>query len=328
MQRRNMLRLLAAATGAVAAGLSLSAAAQGTYPTKPITLVVPFPAGGTTDIVARIVADKLGQQLGQAVVVDNRGGAGGSIGTAFLAKAAPDGYTLGIATASTHGINPAVYPRLAYDATKDFSTITNLASVPNVMSINPAVKATDMKSFIALAKTEPNKMAYGSAGNGSVSHMMGELFKMSSKTELLHVPYKGVGPALNDALANQVQVLFDNLPSSLPFIEGGKLRALAVAAPKRVPALPNVPTFAELGLPEVNDASWFGLIAPANLPADLQNKLHDATVKVLALPEVKAKLEKLGAVPVGNTPAQFAAQIKSEVAKNKRIAGAAKISLD
>ncbi len=158
--------------------------------------------------------------------------------------------------------------------------------------------------------------------------MMGELFKMSSKTELLHVPYKGVGPALNDALANQVQVLFDNLPSSLPFIEGGKLRALAVASPKRVPALPNVPTFAELGLPEVNDAAWFGLIAPAGLPADLQAKLHDATVKVLAQPEVKAKLEKLGAVPVGNTPAQFAAQIKSEVAKNKRIAAAAKISLD
>ncbi|MBB1634645.1 MULTISPECIES: tripartite tricarboxylate transporter substrate binding protein BugE [Cupriavidus] len=328
MQRRNMLRLLAAATGAAAAGLSLSAAAQGTYPTKPISLVVPFPAGGTTDIVARIVADKLGQQLGQTVVVDNRGGAGGSIGTGYLAKAAPDGYTLGIATASTHGINPAVYPRLSYDATKDFTTITNLASVPNVMSINPAVKANDMKAFIALAKAQPNKMAYGSAGNGSVSHMMGELFKMSSKTELLHVPYKGVGPALNDALANQVQVLFDNLPSSLPFIEGGKLRALAVASPKRVPALPNVPTFAELGLPEVNDAAWFGLIAPANLPADVQAKLHDATVKVLALPEVKAKLEKLGAVPVGNTPAQFAAQIKSEVAKNKRIAAAAKITLD
>ncbi|MGE8363435.1 tripartite tricarboxylate transporter substrate binding protein BugE [Cupriavidus sp.] len=328
MQRRNMLRLLAAATGAAAAGLSLSAAAQGGYPTKPISLIVPFPAGGTTDIVARIVADKLGQQLGQTVVVDNRGGAGGSIGTGYLAKAAPDGYTLGIATASTHGINPAVYPRLSYDANKDFTTITNLASVPNVMSINPAVKATDMKAFIALAKSQPNKMAYGSAGNGSVSHMMGELFKMSSKTELLHVPYKGVGPALNDALANQVQVLFDNLPSSLPFIEGGKLRALAVASPKRVPALPNVPTFAELGLPEVNDAAWFGLIAPAGLPADVQTKLHNAAVKVLAMPEVKAKLEKLGAVPVGNTPAEFAAQIKSEVAKNKRIAAAAKITLD
>ncbi|KDP85668.1 tripartite tricarboxylate transporter substrate binding protein BugE [Cupriavidus basilensis] len=328
MQRRNMLRLLAAATGAAAAGLSLSAAAQGGYPTKPISLIVPFPAGGTTDIVARIVADKLGQQLGQTVVVDNRGGAGGSIGTGYLAKAAPDGYTLGIATASTHGINPAVYPRLSYDANKDFTTITNLASVPNVMSINPAVKANDMKAFIALAKSQPNKMAYGSAGNGSVSHMMGELFKMSSKTELLHVPYKGVGPALNDALANQVQVLFDNLPSSLPFIEGGKLRALAVASPKRVPALPNVPTFAELGLPEVNDAAWFGLIAPAGLPADVQTKLHNAAVKVLAMPEVKAKLEKLGAVPVGNTPAEFAAQIKSEVAKNKRIAAAAKITLD
>lgn len=327
MQRRHLLHVLAAASAA-AAGFALPAAAQTHYPNKPISLVVPFPAGGTTDIVARIVADKLGQQLGQAVVVDNRGGAGGSIGTAYLAKAAPDGYTLGVATASTHGINPAVYPRLSYDATKDFTTITNLASVPNVMSINPAVKATDMKSFIALAKSQPNKLAYGSAGNGSVSHMMGELFKMSSKTELLHVPYKGVGPALNDALAGQVQVLFDNLPSSLPFIEGGKLRALAVASPRRVAALPNVPTFAELGLPEVNDAAWFGLIAPANLPADIQNKLNAAALKVLALPEVKAKLEKLGATPVGNTPAQFAAQIKSEVAKNKRIAAAARISLD
>ncbi|MFP3752764.1 MULTISPECIES: Bug family tripartite tricarboxylate transporter substrate binding protein [Cupriavidus] len=328
MQRRPLLQALAAATAFAAAGLTLPAFAQGTYPTKPITLVVPFPAGGTTDIVARIVADKLGQQLGQAVVVDNRGGAGGSIGTGYLAKAAPDGYTLGIATASTHGINPAVYPRLQYDATKDFTTITNLASVPNVMSINPGVKATDMKSFIALAKAEPNKMAYGSAGNGSVSHMMGELFKMSSHTELLHVPYKGVGPALNDALAGQVQVLFDNLPSSLPFIEGGKLRALAVAAPKRVAALPNVPTFAELGLGEVNDSAWFGLIAPAKLPADIQAKLNAAAIKVLAMPEVKAKLEKLGATPVGDTPAQFAKQISTEVAKNKRVAAAAKISLD
>jgi tripartite-type tricarboxylate transporter receptor subunit TctC len=328
MQRRQVFRVLVAASAAFAACAALPAAAQNNYPSKPITLVVPFPAGGTTDIVARIVADKLGQQLGQAVVVDNRGGAGGSIGTAFLAKAAPDGYTLGIATASTHGINPAVYPRLSYDATKDFTTITNLASVPNVMSINPSVKATDMKSFIALAHSQPNKLAYGSAGNGSVSHMMGELFKMSSKTELLHVPYKGVGPALNDALAGQVQVLFDNLPSSLPFIEGGKLRALAVAAPKRVAALPNVPTFVELGLPEVNDAAWFGLIAPANLPAELQGKLNAAAIKVLALPEVKAKLEKLGATPVGNSPAQFSAQIKSEVAKNKRVAAAAKISLD
>ncbi|ULX53593.1 ABC transporter substrate-binding protein [Cupriavidus taiwanensis] len=328
MQRRHLLRVLAAASATLATGLSFSAAAQSGYPTKPITLVVPFPAGGTTDIVARIVADKLGQQLGQAVVVDNRGGAGGSIGTTFLSKAAPDGYTLGIATASTHGINPAVYPRLSYDATKDFTPITNLASVPNVMSIHPSVKASDMKSFIALAQAQPGKLAYGSAGNGSVSHMMGELFKLSSKTELLHVPYKGVGPALNDALAGQVQVLFDNLPSSLPFIEGGKLRALAVAAPKRVAALPNVPTFAELGLGEVNDAAWFGLIAPANLPADLQNKLHAAAVKVLALPEVKAKLEKLGATPVGDTPAHFAAQIKTEVAKNKRVAAAAKISLD
>ncbi|MGY8525065.1 Bug family tripartite tricarboxylate transporter substrate binding protein [Paracidovorax citrulli] len=327
MQRRNMLRLIAASSAVLAAGVSFQAAAQG-YPTKPISLVVPFPAGGTTDIVARIVADKLGQELGQAVVVDNRGGAGGSIGTSFLAKANPDGYTIGIATASTHGINPAVYPRLQYDATKDFTTITNLASVPNVMSIHPSVKANDMKAFIALAQSQPNKLAYGSAGNGSVSHMMGELFKMSSKTELLHVPYKGVGPALNDTLANQVQILFDNLPSSLPFIQSGKLRALAVAAPKRVDALPNVPTFAELGLGEVNDSSWFGLIAPAKLPADIQTRLHAAAVKVLAMPDVKEKFAKLGANPVGDTPAQFATQIKNEVAKNKRIAGAAKISLD
>ena len=319
MQRRNMLRLIAAGTATLAAGLSFQAAAQGAYPTKPITLVVPFPAGGTTDIVARIVADKLGQQLGQAVVVDNRGGAGGSIGTGFLAKAAPDGYTIGVATASTHGINPAVYPRLQYDATKDFTTITNLASVPNVMSVNPSVKANDMKAFIALAQSQPNKLAYGSAGNGSVSHMMGELFKMSSKTELLHVPYKGVGPALNDTLANQVQILFDNLPSSLPFIEGGKLRALAVAAPKRVAALPNVPTFAELGLKQVNDPAWYGLVAPPKTPEDVIKKLNAAAVKVLNMPEVKDRLKQQGAEPVGNTPAEHAAEIKAELEKMKNV---------
>src|SRR5690606_26198472 len=213
------------------------------YPTKPVRLIVPFPPGGTTDIVGRLVADKLGAGWGQPVVVENHAGAGGSIGSAAIASAAPDGYTLGIATVSTHGINPAIYKNLPFDAQKDFQPITNLAAVPNVMSTHPSVPAEDMASFIALAKKDPGKITYASAGNGSVSHMMGELFKMASGVDLLHVPYRGVGPALNDTLAGQVNVLFDNLPSSLPHIQAGKLRALAVAAPQRVAALPDVPTF-------------------------------------------------------------------------------------
>ncbi|EWM41787.1 tripartite tricarboxylate transporter receptor family protein [Bordetella holmesii 41130] len=260
MQRRHLI--LGLSLAATLAAPLTAAHAEDNYPSKTIRLVVPFPPGGTTDIVGRLFADKLGKELGQTVVVENRGGAGGSIGSAFLANSAPDGYTLGIATVSTHGINPAIYSNLAFDAEKDFTPISNLASVPNVMSVNPKVHAKNMGDFVKLAKSQPGKITYASAGNGSVSHMMGELFKMSAGVDLMHVPYRGVGPALNDTLAGQVDVLFDNLPSSLPHIQSGALVALAVASPQRVANLPNVPTFAEVGLARSTTRPGLALSAP------------------------------------------------------------------
>ncbi|VFR34062.1 Tricarboxylate transport protein TctC [plant metagenome] len=326
--RRTLLKVCAAA--ALTASVFFGAAvAADNYPNKPIRLVVPFPAGGTTDLVGRLYADKLGQALGQTVVVENKGGAGGSIGSSYVASAAPDGYTLGLATVSTHGINPAVYPKLPFDVLKDFTPISNLAAVPNIMTVNPnRVAARNMADFVKAAKAEPGKYTYASAGNGSVSHMMGELFKSASGTDLMHVPYRGVGPALNDALAGQVDVMYDNLPSTLPHVQAGKLIALAVATPKRVAALPDVPTFAEVGLAPVNDPSWFGLVAPANLPKEILDKLSAAVKQAAADPAVKERLVSLGAEPVGNSPDAFAKQIADEVEKNKRIAKTANIKID
>nr|WP_254926023.1 tripartite tricarboxylate transporter substrate binding protein BugE [Bordetella genomosp. 11] len=310
------------------AAVPVLAHADDAYPSKPIRLIVPFPPGGTTDIIGRLFADKLGRELGQTVVVENRGGAGGSIGSAAIANSAPDGYTLGIATASTHGINPAVYAKLPFDAEKDFTPITNLAAVPNIMAINPKLGAKNMAEFIKLAKSEPGKLTYASAGNGSVSHMMGELFKMASGTNLVHVPYRGVGPALNDVLAGQVDVMYDNLPSTLPHVLSHRLIAMAVAAPQRVKALPDVPTFAEVGLPAVNDAAWFGLVGPAKLPKAVVDKLNAAVAKVEGEEDVKARLEALGAAPANNTPEAFAKQIDAEIAKNKRVAAEAHVKVD
>lgn len=314
--------------GVATAGATFAGTAAADYPEQPIRLLVPFAPGGTTDIVGRLVAEKLGTELGQPIVVENRAGAGGSIGTGALAQAKPDGYTLGVATVSTHGINPVVYTSLPYDAKTDFTAITNLAAVPNVIVVNPnKVSAKDMKTFVEQAKANDGGFSYASAGNGSVSHMMGELFKMASGADLLHVPYRGVGPALTDTLAGQVDVLFDNLPSSIPHIKDGKLVALAVAAPERSAAVPDVPTFEEVGLAEVNDPSWFGLIAPAGLPADVLQKLNAATVKVLARDDVKERLAQLGATPIGDTPEQFQQTIVNTIDRNTRIAKEAGIQL-
>ncbi|TEA79115.1 Bug family tripartite tricarboxylate transporter substrate binding protein [Allopusillimonas ginsengisoli] len=327
MQRRKLILGFCVAGAAALTSTFAGVAGAAAYPDKPIRLIVPFAPGGTTDIVGRLVAERLGKELGQTIVVENRAGAGGSIGTESVARAQPDGYTLGVATVSTHGINPVVYKQLSFDAEKDFQPITNLASVPNIMVLNAKVPAKNMEEFIALAKKDPGKYTYASAGNGSVSNMMGELFKMASGTDLLHVPYRGVGPALTDTLAGQVNVLFDNLPSSLPHVKNGALVALAVAAPQRSAALPDVPTFAEVGLEEVNDASWFGLVAPAGIPADVLKTLHDATVKVLAQDSVKERLAQLGAAPVGDSPESFAKTISDTIAVNADIVNKANIEL-
>ncbi len=260
MKRRHLI-LRTASMVLVTAFLSAPSYAQ-TYPTKTVKMIIPFPPGGTTDIVGRIVADKLSAALGQTVVVENRGGAGGAIGAVELAKAAPDGYTIGISTVSTMAVNPAANPNTKYNPLTDFIPVTNLAAVPNVMVVHPGVAAKDMKEFIALVKANPGKYNFASSGTAGIGHMMGELFQVASGTDIQHVPYKGAGPALTDVLGGTVPILFDNLPSSLQHIKAGKLRALAVAAPKRLDLLPDVPTFAELGLKDVNDQAWYGLVLP------------------------------------------------------------------
>jgi tripartite-type tricarboxylate transporter receptor subunit TctC len=298
------------------------------YPSRPVRVIVPFPPGGTTDIVARLVADRLGSTLGQPAVIENRGGAGGAIGATEISRAAPDGYTLGIATVSTHGVNPAINPKLAYDALRDFTPISNLASVPNVVSAHPSLGVHDLKELITRAKASPGKITYASAGNGSLSHMLGEIFKSATGTDLLHVPYKGVGPALNDTLGGQVNVLFDNLPSSLPHIQSGKLRALAVSSAARLESLPDVPTFAEAGVPQLNDPSWFGLVGPAKLPEAILSRVHQAVAKALASPDVRERMRQAGAVAAGNTPGEFAAQIRAEVERHRRVAAERGIRID
>ena len=316
-----MGRIFAAFGAAVMAVFTPSGAyAQDAWPSKPVRLIVPFPPGGTTDIVARLLAERLGAALGQPAVIENRAGAGGAIGAAEIARAAPDGYTLGLATVSTHGVNPAINPKLPYDALSDFTPISNLASVPNIVSVHPGLPVHDLKELIGKAKSEPGKITYASAGNGSLSHMLGELFKASTGTDLLHVPYKGVGPALNDTLGGQVNVLFDNLPSSLPHILSGKLRALAVSSPARLDALPGVPTFAESGVPQLNDPSWFGLVAPARLPEPVVSKIHQSLMKVLSGRELQERMRQVGAEPAGNSPQEFATQIRREVERHKRVA--------
>lgn len=294
---------------AACACLVLPAMAAAEYPDRPIRLVVPYAVGGTTDIIARVVGNKLGERLGQSVVVENRPGAGGSIGSAYAAKQPADGYTLVMAVESSHAVNPNVYARSAYDPVKDFAPISNLADVPNVLVVNPALPAPDLEAFLRLLKAEPDKYAFGSSGNGGLSHMNGELFLKTTGTRMLHVPYKGLGPALNDLVAGQVQVVFDNIPSSNPLIQAQRIRPLAVAAKQRLKVLPDVPTYAEAGLPAMNHPSWFGLAAPAGTPAAVLDKLNAAVREALADPATADAIEKQGAMPSPMSRDEFGALI-------------------
>jgi tripartite-type tricarboxylate transporter receptor subunit TctC len=326
-------RLFTASLAAVVASAATLLAAPGlaqaqNYPSKPVRVIVPFAPGGTTDIVARLVGDKMGKELGQPFIIENRGGGGGVVGAAEAARAAPDGYTLSIATVSTMAINPACNPKLGYDPLKDFQPITNFAYTANVLAVNPKFPAEDYKAFLEEVKKNPGKYSYGSSGTCSILHFMGELFQIESKTNIVHIPYRGSGPAIADAMAGQVQVLFDNLPSSMPHIQSGRLRPIAVAWKDRVAGLPNVPTFKELGMPQLNDPAWYGLLAPTGTPADIVKKLRDTAVKVLADPEVKATLEKQGAAPVGNTPEEFHAEIAKEYKKAQDIVKTRNIKLE
>jgi len=298
------------------------------YPSKPIKLIVPFPPGGTTDIIARIVSDKLAKEMGQPVVVENRGGSGGSIGAAAISKADPDGYTIGVSTVSTHAVNPACNPKVGYDPVKDFSPITSLARSPNMLSVNPKFPAEDFKQFLEHLKKNPGKFGYATSGNCGLAHLLGEQFKVATATFILHVPYRGIGPALNDVLGGQVEMLFDNVPSSLPYVQSGKLRPVAVAWNKRLESLPNVPTFAELGLKQVNDPAWYGLVAPPKTPAEIINKINAAALKALAMPDVKERIRASGSEPVGNSPADHAKEIQYEYDKIKTVVKKQGIKVD
>jgi len=303
------------------------------YPAKPLTLIIPFPPGGSTDIVGRIVADGMARELGQPFVIDNRGGAGGAIGAKAIADAAPDGYTLGVATVSTHVVNPVVNQALRgeplrYDPLKDFTLISQIAAVPNVVSIHPSVPARDMKEFLDYAKSNPGKLNFGTPGPGSLGHLIGETFKYAAGVDMTHVPYRGAGPALNDTLAGQVQVLFDNLPSSLPHIQAGRLRALAVASARRVASLPDIPTFAEVGLPLVNDPSWFGLVGPAKLPDAVVRRIHESLVRALKQPDTAKRLNGAAAEPVGNSPEAFRALIAAAIENSRRVVKEANLKFD
>ncbi len=328
---KKRLLVLSMAIIATAAHLPQLASAQTpvpAWPNKPIKLIVQFAPGGTTDIIARTMSARLSQELGQPVVVENRPGAAGALGSDAVAKAAPDGYTIGMATVTSHAVNPAVFSKLPYDVMRDLAPITRLVSVPNVMVINPTLGVNTVAQMVALAKSRPGKVSYGSAGQGSEANLMGELFNVTAQVQLLHVPYRGSAPAIQDAMGGTIDVVFDNLPSSLPFIQSGKLKALAVASNKRLALLPDVPTFAEVGLTPVNESSWFGLVAPAKTPADIVLRIQSAAAKILAMPEVRTTMANLGSEPVGNTPEEFTAQLRSELVKFKRVADGANIKLD
>jgi len=311
---RRTLTLAAASALGLLALTPLAAQAQA-FPTKAITIIVPFSAGGTTDILARVLGQFISKDLGQPVIIDNRAGAGGNIGTQLVARAAPDGHTILMGTVGTHAINQSLYPKLAFDPIKDFAPLTRVALVPNLLVANPAQPFKTVKELMAYAKANPGKVTFGSSGSGTSIHLSGELFKQMAGVDLQHVAYKGSAPAVNDLLGNHIAIMFDNMPSAISHVKAGKLRPLAVTTAQRSPALPDVPTIAEAGVPGYEATSWFGLLAPAKTPAPVVAKLNAAILKALADPDVKNKLLEQGAEPAGETPAQFAAFIASETVK-------------
>ncbi|MCM2478576.1 tripartite tricarboxylate transporter substrate binding protein BugE [Serpentinimonas maccroryi] len=308
MQRRSIIGWGASAALLAASGPSWAR----TYPTRPVRLIVPFAPGGPTDIVARMVSEPLSTLLGQPLVVENRAGAGGSIGAAEIARAAPDGYTLGVATVSTVAANPAFNPRTPYNPLTDFTPITNIAAAPSVFAVHPSFPGRDFESFMREVRRTPGRLSYATSGTGSINHILVELFEFETRTFLVHIPYRGTGPALVDVVAGHVPMIFSDLPSALPHIQAGRLVPIVVGAPQRVAQLPNVPTFAEVGLPRVNRMAFFGLHGPRGLPREVVERVHTSTMRALTDPALRRRIEDTALVIVGNTPEQFAEQTRLE----------------
>lgn len=324
MTRRMSLTL---GLGLLAAGFATAAAAQG-FPDRSVTMIVPFAAGGSTDVVARIVAQKMSEDLGQQVIVQNVAGAGGNLGADNVARAAPDGYTILMGTVATHALNPLILKSTPYDAEKDFAPISLLVVVPNVLVVNPELPAKSVQELIALLKADPDKYSYASSGNGTPLHLSGELFKSMAGVDMQHIPYKGAGPALNDVIGNQVPIMFDNLPSSSSHIKGGTLRALAVTTAERAPSFPDIPTVAESGIPGYETYTWNALFAPANTPADVISRLNASANKALTDPAVADRMKEFSATIVGSTPEELGAHVKAELAKWKPVVDGAHIQME
>ena len=328
MQRRRIFTLSAmAAVTSFTLGAAGSALAQG-YPNKVIKLQVPFAPGGTTDIIGRVIAEPLGKALGQTVIIENKAGGGGVVGALETVRAAPDGYSLGVATVSTTAANPAINPKIPYDPLTDFTPIINIAATPNIIAVHPSFPARNYKEFVAELKKNPGKYSYASSGTGGIGHLQMELYKNLSATFVTHIPYRGAGPALNDTVAGQVPVIFDNIPSALPFIQQKRLIPIVVAAPQRLAMLPDVPTFKEVGLEPVNRMAYYGILGPKGLPKEVIDKVNAGVKKSLEDPAVRKRIEDTGSIIVANTPEQFTAQIKAEFEVYKKVVESAKLKLE
>lgn len=319
-------RLLAAA--ALVALASLASFATGPFPSKQIRFVVPYPPGGPLDTVARLLGQKVGASIRHPVVVDNVPGAGGNIGAGVVARAAPDGYTLLMGAVATHAINPALYPSIPYNAEKDFIAVTQLAATPNVLVLNPGVQAGSVAEFIKLAKSQPGKLNFGSGSTGSAGHLAGELFKSLAGVDMAHIPYKGAAAAMQDLIGGRVDLMFDNLASSLAQVKAGRVKALAVTTAKRSMLAPDLPTIAESGLPGFDISTWFGIFVPAGTPRPVVERLHAEFTRALAAPDVREKMLNLGAEPVGSTPDEFAAYVGAEAAKYAKLVKASGAKVD